>query len=35
MANSYRYTFLNNKALYFGVVDYENAPQIFNLVYFI
>ncbi|CAK5089585.1 unnamed protein product [Meloidogyne enterolobii] len=32
MANSYRYTFLNNKALYFGVVDYENAPQIFNLL---
>ncbi|CAK5088313.1 unnamed protein product [Meloidogyne enterolobii] len=31
-ANSYRYTFLNNKALYFGIVDYENAPQIFKLL---
>uniref|UniRef100_A0A183CFZ3 Magnesium transporter protein 1 n=1 Tax=Globodera pallida TaxID=36090 RepID=A0A183CFZ3_GLOPA len=32
LANSYRYTFLNTKALYFALVDYEEAPQIFSLL---
>jgi hypothetical protein len=32
LANSYRYTHLHSKALYFAVVDYEEAPQIFNQV---
>lgn len=32
LANSYRYTFLHTKGLYFAIVDYEEAPQIFNLI---
>lgn len=30
MANSYRYAYPELKALYFAVVDYEEAPQIFQ-----
>jgi len=32
LANSYRYAYLHAKALYFAIVDYEEAPQIFNLL---
>uniref|UniRef100_A0A0N5AKS6 Magnesium transporter protein 1 n=1 Tax=Syphacia muris TaxID=451379 RepID=A0A0N5AKS6_9BILA len=32
LANSYRYAHSNRKALYFAVVDYEEAPQIFQLM---
>lgn len=30
LANSYRYTHLQSKNLYFVIVDYEEAPQIFQ-----
>ncbi|KAI6222355.1 hypothetical protein M3Y99_01507300 [Aphelenchoides fujianensis] len=30
LANSYRYAYMNAKQVYFGVVDYEEAPQIFQ-----
>uniref|UniRef100_A0A1I7X6Q7 U1-type domain-containing protein n=1 Tax=Heterorhabditis bacteriophora TaxID=37862 RepID=A0A1I7X6Q7_HETBA len=30
LANSYRYAHPEQKSLYFGVVDYEDAPQIFQ-----
>lgn len=30
VANSYRYAYPELKALYFAVVDYEDAPQIFS-----
>lgn len=32
LANSYRYAYSNKKALYFAVVDYEEAPQIFQMM---
>ncbi|KIH50786.1 OST3 / OST6 family protein [Ancylostoma duodenale] len=34
MANSYRYAHSELKQVYFGVVDYEEAPQIFQAVRF-
>jgi len=30
LANSYRYAYVHSKALYFAIVDYEEAPQIFS-----
>lgn len=30
LANSYRYAYLHGKSLYFAIVDYEDAPQIFQ-----
>jgi len=30
LANSFRYAYLHSKSLYFAVVDYEEAPQIFS-----
>jgi oligosaccharyltransferase complex subunit gamma len=30
LANSYRYAYMHAKSLYFAVVDYEEAPQIFQ-----
>ncbi|KAI6187652.1 hypothetical protein M3Y98_00267600 [Aphelenchoides besseyi] len=30
LANSYRYAHMNSKQVYFGMVDYEEAPQIFQ-----
>uniref|UniRef100_A0A915DIY9 Oligosaccharyltransferase gamma subunit n=1 Tax=Ditylenchus dipsaci TaxID=166011 RepID=A0A915DIY9_9BILA len=30
LANSYRYAYLHSKSLYFAIVDYEEAPQIFQ-----
>lgn len=30
MANSYRYAYPELKAMYFGIVDYEEAPQIYQ-----
>lgn len=32
MANSYRYAHAELKQVYFAVVDYEEAPQIFQAV---
>jgi len=30
LANSYRYAHMNTKAVYFAIVDYEEAPQVFQ-----